>query len=102
MTEADPAMERAQQRVKDLKDFYTHLVVYILVNTLLVVIDLLDNDAGDANTLLGLDWAYWPILGWGIGLTVHAFTVFFPFSGWEERKTQQLYEKEKARSRPGR
>jgi hypothetical protein len=44
-----------------------------------------------------LDWAYWPILGWGIAVAIQAISVAFPMSGWEERKAQELYEKERQR-----
>jgi hypothetical protein len=96
MTEQDPAMEKARARAHELKDFYKHLITYILVCGLLVVIDLADRDVG-AGTFLGLNWAYWPIIGWGIAVVIHALSVFLPFRGWEERKTMQLYEKEQRR-----
>ena len=75
--------ERAQARVKELKGFYTHATAYVLVNIGLFVINLLTG---------GGWWFYWPLLGWGIGLGVHALSVF-GFSGggpfgqdWEDRK----------------
>ena len=39
-------------------------------------------------------WFYWPLLGWGVGLGVHALNVFV-LGGrfgqdWEERKTQEI------------
>ena len=53
MTEQDPAMKRARERAGELKDFYKHLITYVLVCGLLVVIDLADSDAG-ADTFIGL------------------------------------------------
>jgi hypothetical protein len=49
-------------------------------------------------------WFYWPLIGWGIGLGLHAFGVF-GFSGgggpwgrqWEERKIQEMMDEEKRR-----
>ena len=99
MTEQDPAMEKALARARELKDFYKHLITYVLVCGLLVVIDLADSDVG-ADTFVGLNWAYWPIIGWGIAVLIHALSVFLPFRGWEERKAMQLYEKEQRRQ-PG-
>ncbi len=96
MTEQDPAMERARERARELKDFYKHLVTYVLVCSLLVVIDVADADSR-ADTFIGLKWAYWPIFGWGIAVFFHAISVFVPMSGWEERKAQKLYEKEQRR-----
>jgi hypothetical protein len=81
--------ERARKRAKELKGFYTHAIAYVLVNIGLLVINLLVG---------GGWWFYWPLIGWGIGLGVHALSVF-GFSGafgqdWEERKTRQLMEDE--------
>ncbi len=96
MTEQDTAIERAIKRASELKDFYGHLVTYVLVCSLLVVIDLAATSP-QADTFIGLKWAYWPIFGWGVAIVIHAVSVFFQFSGWEERKAQQLYEKEQRR-----
>lgn len=89
MTHEDPALERAKRRVKDLSDFYYHLMTYVLVNALLVFIDL-RVDGGQE--VLGLDWAYWVIFGWGFGIVGHAIYTFFG-----EHKAQELYEQEKER-----
>jgi hypothetical protein len=59
--------ERAQARVKELKGFYTHATAYVLVNIGLFVINLLTG---------GGWWFYWPLLGWGVGLGIHALSVF--------------------------
>lgn len=81
--------ERARARVKELKGLYTHVVIFILVNTGLFVINLLSG---------GSWWFFWPLLGWGIGLGAHAVNVL-GFGGtlgrdWEERKTRELMDKE--------
>lgn len=96
MTEQDPAMERARARATELKDFYKHLVTYVLVCGLLVVIDVADSSSG-VDTFLGLQWAYWPIFGWGIAIVIHAIQTFVSMTSWEERKAQRLYEKEQQR-----
>jgi 2TM domain len=43
--------------------FEIHVVVYVLVNTLLIIINLLNRDGGL--------WFFYPLIGWGIGLTIH-------------------------------
>jgi len=58
----------------------------VVVCSLLVVIDLVTNESG--GTVTGLNWAYWPIIGWGIAILIHALSVFRPLSGYEERKAQ--------------
>ncbi len=82
--------QRARKRVQDLKGFYTHATVYILVNIGLFVINVLTG---------GGWWFYWPLIGWGIGLGIHALAVFglggrFLGQDWEERKTRELMDKD--------
>lgn len=94
MTREDPALERARTRVKELSDFYYHLMTYVLVNAFLIVIDR----RGGANTgFLGLDWAYWVIIGWGFGVAGHAVATYYG-----EHKVQKLYEQEMNRELAGR
>lgn len=82
--------ERARRRVKELKGFYTHAAVFVLVNIGLFVVNLLTG---------GPWWFFWPLIGWGIGLGVHAFNVFGVGGtlgrDWEERKTRELMDKER-------
>ncbi len=89
---------RARKRVKDVRDFYGHVVIYLLVNTLLVIIDLADNSTGD-DRLFGLDWAYFPLIGWGIFLLIDGLSTFrvgplFLGADWEQRKLEQYREEE--------
>ena len=93
-TEHHAAVERATKRVKELRDFYVHLAIYVVVNAGLVLLDLLQGD--------GLQWAQWVILGWGIGLAAHAVSVFIfesrSASRWEARKLAEFLEEEERRS----
>jgi hypothetical protein len=78
--------------VQALKGFYTHATAYVVVNIALFVINLVTG---------GGWWFYWPLIGWGIGLGVHALNVF-GLSGrlgqdWEERKTRELMDQERRR-----
>ncbi|UCF79836.1 MAG: 2TM domain-containing protein, partial [Candidatus Eiseniibacteriota bacterium] len=45
--------ERAKKRVAELKDFYSHLIVYVLVNITLFMVNML--------TSPGHLWFYWPL-----------------------------------------
>jgi len=85
------AYNAARKRVRQLRGFYVHLTVYVLVNAILLVINLL--------TSPGVLWFYWPLLGWGIGIVAHAASVFgtgrFLGKEWEERKIRELMEKQK-------
>ena len=84
--------ERAQARVQAIKGFYVHASAFVVVNIALLAINLLVG---------GVWWFYWPLIGWGIGLGLHAFTVFGfggggPFGqDWEERKMQEMMDKER-------
>ena len=76
---------RAKKRVEDLKGFYTHLAVYLVVNAGLFLINFVTSDTW---------WFYWPMIGWGIGLAAHAVSVFYAEGrlgrDWEERKMREL------------
>jgi len=61
------------QRGAIKKDFLGHLAIYVLVCTLLIVIDLATGS--DGSTFLGLDWAFWPIGGWGLAVAIHGVSV---------------------------
>ncbi|HYP59037.1 MAG TPA: 2TM domain-containing protein [Thermomicrobiales bacterium] len=83
----DIRYQQARKRVEEIKGFYTHLVIYLVVNAFLFAIDLIDG---------GNWWFYWPLLGWGIAVAIHGavtFGVEGPFGKrWEERKLRELME----------
>lgn len=74
MTHHDPALERAKKHVKAVRDVFYHLMTFVLVNSILIVVDV---RSGGEGAVLGLDWAYWVIIGWGFGMAGHAISVFF-------------------------
>ena len=55
--------QELQERAEANVDFYRHLLVYVLVNTGIMAFDYFDNNK--------IDWAIFPLLGWGIGLLSH-------------------------------
>jgi hypothetical protein len=81
--------QKAKERVEEIKSFYLHLVAYLLVNSVLVVINLLTSPE--------YLWFIWPIMGWGIGLVIHGISVFGGLWGksWEDRKIKEIMEKDK-------
>ena len=89
MTEEEIKYQKAKARVTALRKFYTHLGVYVLVNLSLFL----------RNILISPDnlWFYWPLLGWGIAVVIHALSVFgaggLLGANWEKRKIQELVEK---------
>lgn len=94
-TEIEPAMARARARARQLRQLYQHIATYGLVMVLLVVIDVAGGAAEGG--LAGLDWAFWPALGWGLFVAAHAVRVWLPVGDWEDRKTRELYERERER-----
>lgn len=84
---------KAQKKVEDIKGFYGNLMSYIVVIIGLAILNLLTSPSHL--------WFLYPAIGWGIGVAVHGMSVFnyMPFLGrdWEERKIQELLEKEKNR-----
>ena len=88
-------MEKARKKVKAIKGFYRHLGVYILVNLFLLTLNFIDLGAGENF----FKWGNFSTpLFWGIGLLFHGFSVFgtdvFLGRGWEDRKMNELMEKD--------
>ncbi len=96
MSDEQELYARARKRVEELKGFYSHFMVYVLVNAGLVGLNLLTSPQ--------YLWFVWPMLGWGIGLVAHGFSVFgagrFFGADWEERKTREYMEQERRRQGP--
>jgi len=86
----------AQKRVKDIKGFYIHLVVYLFVNVAIFVVST--QNEGFMNGLSRLS-NYSTIFFWGIGLFAHWASVFGPGflfgKKWEEKKIKELMDKDK-------
>ncbi|MGA7270990.1 MAG: 2TM domain-containing protein [Acidimicrobiia bacterium] len=90
MEQTDIALEGARKHLKAIRDFLYHLMVFLFVNGLLIILDVRAG-VGD-QAVLGLDWAYWVILFWGVGLVGHAIYAFFG-----EHRLEAKYEKERRR-----
>jgi hypothetical protein len=77
---------RASEHVKKLKGFYGNLISYCLVISFLIFINL----SYSAN----FQWFWFPLLGWGMGLTFHGLEVFGYGKSWEERKINEILNKD--------
>jgi hypothetical protein len=64
----DDRRQDAIKRLRTKQEFRTHLAAYLIVNTGLVVIW--------AASGAGYFWPIWPMLGWGIAVVFHAWSVF--------------------------
>jgi hypothetical protein len=84
------AYRDAKRHVERKIGFFIHLTVYLVVNTGLMTFNLLHKP--------GVLWAFGPLLGWGIGLLFHGFSVFLhaPGAAWKQR----MIENELNRHRP--
>lgn len=79
---------RAKRRVKARMGFYTHLVIYAAVNVVLFLANWKDTGT------YGFAWFTWPLVGWGICLTLHFLGVFVFRGGLTERMIQREIERE--------
>lgn len=77
---------RAKERVEKLKGFYGNLTSYCIVIPILIIINL--------NSGSKFQWFWFPMLGWGMGLTFHAFETFGYGKSWEEKKIQEILNKQ--------
>ena len=73
------------EHVKDIKDFYSHLINYGIVVGVFFVLNLI--------TSPNYIWAWWIAIGWGIGVISHGLSVFeitnFFGADWEKRQIEK-------------
>lgn len=78
---------KARRRVREKQSFYKNLTAYGAVMPFLIAINLL--------TAPEHWWFIYPMLGWGLGLTMHYFKVFgwpgvaFQSPEWEQREIER-------------
>ncbi len=76
---------RAKERVDKLKGFYGNLISYCTVIPILIIINVNTSD---------FQWFWFPMLGWGFGITMHAFETFGYGKAWEEKKIREILNKD--------
>jgi len=95
--EIEERRNQAKKRVEEIKGFYIHLSVYIVVN-LFIVLSIVYNQYADGEPLLGWPMLITPLF-WGIGLGIHAANVFgFGMvlgKNWEERMIRKYMEEDR-------
>ncbi|SFZ92615.1 2TM domain-containing protein [Flaviramulus basaltis] len=87
---------RAAKRVKRIRGFYTHALVYIVINILIVTINIQNLAPNESY----FQWHnFITLIGWGVGLLAHGLSVFAPNiilgKDWEERKIKELMNNDK-------
>jgi len=85
---------QVREHVRKLRRFYTDALIYAVVNLGLILIWAISGG--------GYFWPIWVIIGWGIGLGVHAFSLglipqmnaMVPFmtAEWEDQEVRRLME----------
>ncbi|MEL4307774.1 2TM domain-containing protein [Joostella sp. CR20] len=91
----------AKKRVDNLKGFYWHLTIFIIINTYILVNSYISSTYNNHDFWnLG---TFSTLFFWGIGLFFHAWGVFgtrFVFSrNWEEKQIKKYLEKEEQQQR---
>ncbi len=81
----------ARKRAKRKLDFYNHLLIYVIVNAMLFAINVISSP-GDY-------WFFWPLLGWGVAVAIHAVKTFMmpPDSELLDRMTEREIRKDRER-----
>ena len=79
------AYNMAKQQVERIKGFYGNLTSYCVVIPILAFINL----TTDSRNI----WFIFPMFGWGIGIIFHGLGVFGYSRNWEERKIQEILNK---------
>jgi hypothetical protein len=92
----DERYDLAYKRVKRIKGFYVHLMVYVLVNIFLIC----ERHYGKSseNEIFWRWETFSTVVFWGIGLLAHGISVFgkniFFGHDWEEKKIKEFMDKE--------
>jgi len=73
---------KAKKRVKELKGFYIHLVLYVLCTPIIIVTNLM--------FVPEFHYFWFSVLGWGIAIGIHGFTLIGLGNHWEEKKIKEL------------
>ncbi len=84
------AYNRAKKRVEEIKGFYWNLAAYIIVIPVIIFINY--------KTSWEFKWFWFSVGGWGLGISIHALTVFgqdkILGKDWEEKKIKEIMDKD--------
>lgn len=83
---------RAQERVAEIKKFYSGIISYVFVIGGLAALNYYIDS-------WNYPWFLWAAFGWGIGIIINAIKLFGrnPFfnKDWEQRKIKEIMDKER-------
>jgi hypothetical protein len=83
--------DRARRRVGMKLGFYTHALIYLLVNLGLFALASFGGS--------GRMWNLWPLAGWGLGLAIHGIVTFIGLRSDGLRERMLAEEIDRLRSR---
>ncbi len=88
----------AYKRVKRIKGFYIHALVYVLVNAFIISRNYYAHSPKEYHFWSWVNFN--TVLFWGTGLLAHGLSVFgrnlFSGQNWEERKIKEFMENDKS------
>jgi two-component system LytT family sensor kinase len=91
----DDTYVRARKHVEEVKEFYYSLISYIIIIPFLAFVNYW--------TSWHYQWFWWPMLGWGIGLSFHAYKVYVNDGmfgrNWERRKIEEFMQEDEENNR---
>ena len=94
-TQDEIKYQEALKRVKKIKGFYTHAIVYVFVNIMIVFLNVKNLDPGETYFQFK---NFMTAFFWGIGLLAHGLSTFMPHwifgRSWEEKKIREFMEKD--------
>jgi two-component system LytT family sensor kinase len=82
--------ERAKRRADEYIGLLWHIAAFVIVNPFLLFLDW--------RTGHRIDWAYWVIIPWAVGLAFHVFAYVIGDRA-HERAYERFLEKEKAKDK---
>ena len=86
----DDSYVRARKHVEELKEFYYNLISYCIVIPFLIFINY--------KTSWDYKWFFFPMFGWAVGLSFHAYKVFVNDGmlgkSWEDKKIRKFMEED--------
>ncbi|NPV59212.1 MAG: 2TM domain-containing protein [Actinobacteria bacterium] len=92
-TMGNDVREKAEKRVSERIALLSHLGSFVIINAFLVLIWAL--------TGRGYPWFIWVMVGWGVGLAMHAFAYFTGRRGEAMKERMLRKEMEKIRKEQG-
>lgn len=77
-------LDRKLYKKSEVGDFISHLGSYLAVNGFLLWVDWRDGS---------VTWVQWPVMGWGIAIAIHAFSLFAhnerDYQRWRKKKSKR-------------